>query len=357
MRKFFIASMLALTCGIYAQTTISKYKPGVTPEGVVYFLPKTALRIVVQVEKTTYTPGDFCKYAERYMRLKDVEQEAAVSYKVNTINLTSFGVADTSKCYSVKLNSKSSASNMVLTDDGTLVAINADARQQELPAAFIPAQKSKTVNPRQYMGEEIIAAGSTAKMAELTAQEIYDIRDSKNLLTRGQADFMPKDGEQMKIMLNQLETEENALMQLFTGITVKDTTEHVFIICPNKEVNKSVLFRLSKRLGIVDRDDLSGTPYYISIADLHSLPAPAPVKSKKKKDDEPEDGIYVNVPGKIKATIYKGNNAMGSFELYAAQFGYTELLAGELFNKRYTTKLTLNPSTGSVAKLEAEQPK
>lgn len=356
MRKFVIASMLALTCGISAQTMISKYQPGVTSDGAVYFLPKTALRIVVQVEKTTYTPGDFCKYAERYLRLKDIGQEPVVNYKVNTISLTSMGVADTSKCYSVKINAKSAASNIILADDGTLLAINTDAKQQTVPAAFVPASKAKAVNPRQYMNEEILTAGSTAKMAELTAQEIYDIRDSKNQLTRGQAEFMPKDGEQMKIMLNQLETEETALMQMFTGITVKDTTEHVFIVCPDKEINKQILFRLSRHLGVVDHDDLSGTPYYISVTDLHSLPAPAPTAGNGKKKG-PADGIYVNVPGKIKTTIHKGNNVMGSFELYAAQFGYTELLGGELFNKRSTTRLTLNPTTGSVAKLEAEQPK
>ncbi len=66
------AALLAICCGAMAQTPISKYKPGVTPEGAVYYLPKTALRIVVQVEKTTYTPGDFCIYADRFLRLKDV---------------------------------------------------------------------------------------------------------------------------------------------------------------------------------------------------------------------------------------------------------------------------------------------
>lgn len=44
------------------------------------------------------------------------------------------------------------------------------------------------------MTEEILIAGSTAKMAELVAKEIYNIRESKNSLTRGQADYMPKDG-------------------------------------------------------------------------------------------------------------------------------------------------------------------
>lgn len=362
MRKLIAAALIMLSGMASGQTQISKYQPGVTPEGAIYFLPKTALRIVVQVEKTTYTPGDFAKYSERYLRLKNVSQEPSVSYRVTTIMPTPVGVADTSKCYAVKYNPKNATANITLAEDGTLLAINANAIEQEKPAAFKPAAKPQQLNPRQFMSEEILAAGSTAKMAELTALDIYEIRDSKNQLTRGQADFMPKDGEQLKIMLNRLETQDRALTQLFAGTVTKDTTEHVFMYYPNKETDKQILFRLSTHLGIVDHDDLSGTPYYISIEDLHSVPANnSAVSTTKKKGKgtvkDIQDGIYVNVPGKIKATIMKGNDSMGSFEIHAAQFGNTELLSGDLFNKRFTTHLTLNPITGSVAKLEAEQPK
>lgn len=38
----------------------------------------------------------------------------------------------------------------------------------------------KRIDPRSFMTEEILIAGSTAKMAELVAKEIYNIRESKN---------------------------------------------------------------------------------------------------------------------------------------------------------------------------------
>ena len=77
----------------------------------------------------------------------------------------------------------------------------------------------------------------------------------------------------------------------------------------------------------------------------------------EQKKNGAVEGIFVNVPGKVKATIYHGNKPMGSFDLSAAQYGYTEFLSGELFNKRYTTKLVLSPITGAIMKLEAEMPK
>ena len=77
-------------------------------------------------------------------------------------------------------------------------------RKKTLPAkTIVPAQKK--VNPKDFLTEEILMASSTAKMAELVAKEIYNIRESKNALVRGQADNMPKDGAQLKLMLDNLE--------------------------------------------------------------------------------------------------------------------------------------------------------
>ena len=337
-----------------AQTARSQYQPGVTPSGAVYYLPKTAVRIAVRVEKTTYTPGEFSRYAERYLRLRDVAQEPSTSYRVIAVEQSAVGVADTSKVYAVEFNAKTSASNVALAENGVLLAVNATPRDVERPAVFKPAPKPAQLNPREYLNEEILAAGSTAKMAELTAQEIYDIRESRNLLTRGQADFMPKDGEQLRLMLTQLDAQNTALTQMFAGTTVRDTTEHIVTFCPSEETDRKVVFRFSRRLGLVDDDDLAGTPYYISIEDLHAVPRLNEEAAAKRKR---QNGLYVNVPGRLRSTLYAGIEQLSSAEYPAAQFGHVELLSGDLFNKRYTTHLWLSPLTGAVDRLEAEQPK
>ena len=119
MRKTLIACLLALCSGAAAQTETSVYRPGVTPEGAVYFLPKTVLRFVVRVEKTSYTPGDFCRYAQRYLRLNDVKAEPSVTHRLIGLSMTTFGEADKAKGYAVKFNAKTSACNIALADDGT----------------------------------------------------------------------------------------------------------------------------------------------------------------------------------------------------------------------------------------------
>ena len=352
---FFVAAAMSMI-GMQAQPQLTKYKPGVTTEGAVYYLPKTAIRIVVKVEKTEYTPGEFATYAQRFLRLNDVATQPSTSYRMIDIGFSTFGVADSAKCYSLKFNPKNPTPIIELSEQGVLLAINANPMTEKVPAPFVAAPKNKREDPRQYMNEEILSAGSKAKMAQLTAEEIYNLRESKNMLNRGEADFMPKDGEQLRIMLANLDKQDRMLSSLFSGYEEKDTMEQTFVVCPDAPVERQVIFRLSKHLGLVDADDLSGIPYYICIEDLNSVKEPVEdLNVKKKKKVDFDAGIYVNVPDKAKATIYKDAKAMGSIDFVAGQFGNVELLSGELFTKKVVSHLTLNPTTGSVAKLQVEE--
>ena len=359
MRRF-LSTLFVISCSlhVFSQTLVASYHPGVTSEGAIYYLPKTALRITVQVERSSFTPGEFCKYAERYLRMKDVITEPTINYSIITIQQEPVAVADTSKCYAIKFDARTSACNVRLSADGILLAINTDEKVAT-PWSSVNNQKKngrkELINRRSYLSEEILAAGSTAKMAELIAQEIYEIRESRNLLTRGQADYMPKDGEQLRLMLNKLEEQNLALSSLFTGVTVSDTTEYTFTITPNKDIENRVLFRLSDKLGIIDADDLAGVPYYINIENLKTVP-PVEVIDPKKKQKQ-ANGVYVNIPGKLRSTISNAQKMMVSNEFPAGQFGNVELLSGALFNKRYTTHLQLHPISGAVEKLQADQPK
>ena len=195
MRRF-LSTLFVISCSlhVFSQTLVASYHPGVTSEGAIYYLPKTALRITVQVERSSFTPGEFCKYAERYLRMKDVITEPAINYSIITIQQEPVAVADTSKCYAIKFDARTSACNVRLSADGILLGINTDDKIATPWSSAVNQKKNgrkELINPRSYLSEEILAAGSTAKMAELIAQEIYEIRESRNLLTRGQADYMP----------------------------------------------------------------------------------------------------------------------------------------------------------------------
>ena len=353
-----------------SQTVSSIYQPGVTAEGAVYFLPMTAVTVTVEVEKTTYTPGDFCQYAERFLRIKDVSATPSVSYRITAIRQTAMAVPDTTKRYAVKFDARTSATNIRLSDDGILLGINTRndeggmTKENTSSVALSSSNKSHSsfllppssrINPRQYMNEETLAAGSTAKMAELTAQDIYEIRESRSLLVRGQADNMPKDGEQLRLMLNQLDLQDRALTSLFVGTYERDTIQKTFTVVPSANVTHETLFRFSQKLGLVESDDLSGVPYYIDIENLRTVPLAEPADPKKKQ--KPVDGIFINIPGRLRSVVSDSQGVIVADEFHAGQFGNVELLSGALFNKRYTTRLRLNPLSGAIEHLDAELPR
>ena len=196
-------------------------------------------------------------------------------------------------------------------------------------------------------------ASSAAKMAELVAKEIYNIRESKNALLRGQADNMPSDGAQLKIMLDNLNAQEEAMTQMFSGTCNKEERTFTVRLTPDKEFNNEVAFRFSKKLGVVANNDLAGTPFYISLKDLKSVKIPQE-DDKKKKD---LDGIAYNVPGQAMVTLTDGKKKLYEGELPITQFGVIEYLAPVLFNKNSTIKVYFDPNTGGLLKVDREEGK
>ncbi|MDO4715159.1 MAG: DUF4831 family protein [Bacteroidales bacterium] len=359
MKTIYLTWCLAfLAClPLMAQTEVVAYKPGVTTEGVTYYLPRTAFAISIKLKKTTYFPGEFQPYAAAYLRLADVGATPTTSWSIEGISVQPYGLPDTSKVYSIALKKRTIAPLVTLSVDGLLLGVNtADAPSvAPLPEPLpLRTRTPKPLNPRDYMGEDILLAGSTLKMAELTANEILDLRDSRNLLMKGQADFMPKDGEQLKLMLAQLDQQEQALLQAFKGYTTEEEQTVVLRYEPMAEVKDHVLCRLSQKLGLVAPDDLAGAPIYISLTDLKSLPDSVPLDPKAIAKRDAEDVRY-NLPTHCRLEIYTPTQHLYTGQQAVAQLGRVEYLGGALFNKNATTKLTLVPTTGAVLQLEAIQ--
>lgn len=355
-------------CGIAttptsAQTELTPFRPGSTLEGVNYFLPKTMFEVVIVAEKSITTPGEFAAYADRYLRLSNVPSQTSTSWSLKRIDLLPYGMPDSTKAYSIKVKSKTVAPLVSLTDDGILLGINTEVKPDSVPSLPKAVPAPKPVNGRDYMTKAILSAGSVAKMAQLTADEIYDIRDSRNALLRGEADNTPKDGQQLKLMLDGLDKQSFALESLFKGQTLSSTEVFSFdydpkpaaqtdssTSIPSRE-SRSILFRFSKKMGLVDADDLSGDPYFITITPLGTLPSEADDPAVQRKQAKMEKGVWVNQPQRCRITISSPSQILLTTELSLAQWGTTTLLSDVLFNKQPETRLILHQTTGSVKHL------
>ena len=330
---------------------VAHYTPGTLEEGVVYYLPKTQIEIKVTTTKVTYTPGELCQYANRYLRLQGVSAQPSEHWEIKNIHVYTIGIPDAEKAYSIKSKDKSVASQVELTEDGIIKAINTT---HPIKQGGTPLDENhhpgKRLDPRNYMTEEMLMAGSTNKMAELIAKEIYNIRESKNSLTRGQADYMPQDGAALKIMLNNLEEQEKALTEMFSGYTERTQKTFTFHVEPKQEITNQVVCRFSQKLGILKGDNLAGEPIYLTVTNESSLPpADEATKAKKKLD-----GVIYNIPGKGKVVVNSMAKKYFENELLITQFGETEVLTNNLFNKKVNTRVIFNPITGGITKIDKD---
>ena len=354
-RNLTIMAALLASLGAMAQTEVTVGVMRGKDYGVTYMLPKTEIEIMLEITRHGYTPGPFCQYADRYLQEKDVFTRAEEHWTLDNIRMQAVGVPDKDRVYFVKLKDKTIAPLMELTEDGVVRSINlpfsgSRPRQPEVPAE-VPG--NPLPDPNRFLTEEILLANSTAKKAELVAKEIYYIRESRNDLLRGEADNTPTDGMQLKLMLDNLELQEQALTEMFTGHTTRKT-EIVRLTITPAEMKDKVVFRFSHKLGLLDKDDLAGEPYCLSIVDLQTPPLPAAEEDKGKKKDELE-GVAYNMPGRARISLTQGNKTLLKTEMPVTQFGTVEYLAPVLFNKNSTTTVLFDTNTGGVLKVDREQ--
>lgn len=351
MKHLLIALLLSSTA-TFAQTSVSEYIPGSgQEEGIVYCLPKTALQIDIHIEKVTYTPGEFSKYCERYLGIKGVKHEPYTEWEMKDVTLTPKGTPDKDKTFFIKYKDKTVAPLVTLSKEGIIQAINATPMQKLEPAAPVTSPE-KRVNVQQYMTQEILMANSTAKKAELIAQEIYNIRESRNLFLRGEADNMPGDNESLTIILSKLDEQEKALTRLFTGDREVESKTFSFNVIPAKDIDGMPVVRFSTAFGVVAGDDLSGEPIYLSVKNLDTLPEEE-YEGKKKKSKL--DGVVYNVPGKAHVTLYTKNGTILERDVMIAQFGTTEMLTGSMFNKNSTVSVVFNDANGGIVKIDRKE--
>lgn len=349
---------LAITAGLLlsaftasAQGVSAPYQPGIAQDAVSYWLPKTQLTITVTARKQSFKPGEFSRYAERYLRLSDVKDKAEEVWSISDIRISASGIPDKDKLYTLTFPQKGRRPYIELTKDGILSAVNVRINESAAQTTAKPVKETpKKVNPQDYMTEEILMAGSTAKMAELTAKEIYNIRESRNAITRGQAESIPTDGESLKFMLESLSTQETALLTLFNGTNETEEVTFTINVTPDESLNKQILFRFSSKLGVLPVDNLAGEPVWIDLIDRKMTENYGLTDGSKKTQSNKKDGnfLYYRIPGRATVKIYNNRTSFVEQDMQIAQFGNVEVVSTTLMGKYADTKITFDTTTGNI---------
>ena len=319
--------------------------------GLIYSLPVTALQIEVVMVKEVKIAGPFSKYSKIFTSDSNVIMENSESWTIESVKATPFGVPDEQNRYLMQL--KPGALTYIAVDDNDmLLAINARPDSPVTSPKFISQTSGIDLDNDeylQYMGEDFIGSISSAKKAQLLAEELLEIRDAKISLTRGTAETMPADGRQLELMLNSLERQEAALTAAFLGNVTSETVYRKFSYTPEGS-GKDILFRMSDFMGPVDADDYSGDPVYIEVEVLREGELPVDNKGEEKK--LPKDAVAYCIPGIANITLtFKGETLL-SEEHELSQLGVIFGLNPSIFtDKKEPSYAIFDPSTGALKEL------
>lgn len=356
MKKYItaLATALALFMPTAAQTT-QKLSANKTNEyGLMYTLPLTAIDVTVEVERTVKTPGEYFRYAKKYLSLNPITEHSD-EWKLKSVVINASAVADPSQRYLVQFKAGSTP-YIVLDGKNFPLSINTESmfnpEKNEIPEAE-DAEPTilETAAATQAMTEEMLRSQSSAKRAELAAARIFELRQNRTEVVSGQADQMPSDGTAMQLALNTLNAQEEALTAMFKGTVQTSTEVATYTIVPDStDRQRVVVCRLSPADGLVSADDLSGEPIYLelNVTDRGVLP----INEKGITKQFPKGGFAYRIPGRAKATVIYNGTDVASASLSMAQAGIVFGLDPNLFtNKKAPASAVLNPLTGAIVEM------
>lgn len=293
---------------------------------VTYYLPNTEVSLVIQYDEITLVRGEFYQYAERYLGTKDVITESGTRYELTGARVVVNRVADSSNPLRF-VPGQNGLISFKLTKDGILEGLNLP-EEQVAPEKKKSADSKKqtTVGQTMPLMEDQLMAASVAKMAEGAAKQIFRIREARMNLLAGDVDKAPADGRSTDLILKEMKAQEEQLVALFTGKTIRT---HATRVCPisytGEDLNEEVAFRFSNMLGVLPTDDLAGTPYFVTIKATARIEAPSPSGKQPAAS-----AIYYVVPGEAEAIITDGNKELSKRQLLLRQLGYTTYLPLDL---------------------------
>jgi hypothetical protein len=314
----------------------------------VYALPKTELCIEIETERTTQKPGMFYQYSGRYLATNKIITEEKTNYGIKSITLKTRALPDSSRTYCFPLGKSARPIHLSVNSQGILAGVNIPYVIEPVKEPFVNCIKTECKQKAALLplGEEYMMAGSEAKLAEGAAKQIYHLRESRINLLTAEMERLPADGSSYATILEGLNNKERELTELFIGKTTTETQKQTLYLTPKTALNNQVLFRLSALRGVVGADDLSGTPFYISIKPTAIASVPADIKAKKQ-----ELGIYTLLPATTRVSINDGNISYYSEQLSLPQFGKTVPIDLEYLEQK-ELKIRVDQQTGRIVGIE-----
>lgn len=358
-----------LSLGLNAQGRDDKRKDNeqtiqpVISEGVVYALPRTGFVIEVVAERSTFTPGPYHQYAQKYLGIEQVRSRPETSWNIVGIKVKPFSEADPDAMF----KAMDPVAGLIVNDGcGIITGVNTGAvsgKCKMIGDGFIPVEEA----PDQYFtdrssnefyellvdtenGIETMKTKSLEEKAREAADYIIRLRKKRAYAILDPSDVIPEDGKGYAVFVKEAQRLDALYTSLFAGVT--NTSKHQFsfhYLPGNKDVKNEVLFRFSDEKGVLPRSDLSGRPVSIT---LNRDAKAYEEASKLSVSDHPEagaTGLFYRVPVMAELKVNDGLSELYSGRSLVSQLGTLAPVPLNLTDGQY--QISYNRHTGAIERI------
>jgi hypothetical protein len=356
-------------------------------EGIFYSLPRTVIRIDVNIDRIENYKGPYSEYALKYLGLKNVVMANSVEYKITGMTVTTSQQPDPDQYYFLELAGKLSkgdqAGLLSFTESGLILGtiperIDTVAKEEKIINKEEPGLATeKDVFPevfkysadvnffekvdtiirkvnidtmtleRQYLKRTVIEKSPEQKAKE-ASDYIVKIKDNRFNLISGFQE-VNYNRETLEYMDSQLKQMEKEYLKLFTGISLHKTLTFSFYYTPNpNQVNTEVpIFKYMKSKGMMELDEPGGKIVTIKVQRSGTTSAVANYL-KRGSEANKVHGFYYRIPELVRVTVKVDENLTEETQCLVSQLGIVSFLPSNKW------KVQFYEETGGIKRMSIE---
>ena len=336
---------LGLLVGAMMVSTMSAQVLRENEATLVYYSPKTEVRLDFAYEVEIQEAGIYAEYAEELLGVTDFVKESQTTYRLESVHIGTSTQADLDGVPML----------LSFNEKGILKGYNIPYVAPQAPKKFDhPKKEDHFCQPFIVppFAEDILKAMDSTDVAEVVAQQIYRIRETRTYLLSGEVEHAPADGASMKAVLEELDKQERVLTDLFVGKRFRRMDHKVFTIVPD---TTEQLYFFSAENGFTESDNVDADTIRVHMTlEAQTLAAAEPVeepaKGKKKGQvTTPElSPIVYNLPGSAEVKVVFQDRLLAGKTVPVAQLGVDVPLPKELFTGEQLPIIVFNEKTGNV---------
>lgn len=359
MKRLFLVLIGAIiTCAGFAQTIDEG------ESAIIYYSPKTAVSLDITYTVETQEKGIYAQYADAMLGIADAVTANKTTYALGDVKIGTATFTDYSRPHKITPEKGIEMQLLHLNERNLLVGYNMPActekpQPRKGKETETTGVKSRIAREMEVpFPEEALEASTPLAQAHAVAKQIFHLRETRMYILSGEVEHAPADGTAMRLVLEELNRQEQALTELFTGKKSQCTLHQTLRIEPDMSLKDSAdavqnaFYFFSEENGFTDAENIDADSIIVRLR-LHPQQARQLTEKEKKakKAGATPSQIVYNLPGSGVVEVQFKGQTIATRTIPLAQLGIDVPLAKELFTGATLPVIVFNEKTGNIVSI------